>query len=132
MRGGHGFETVAAAECRLQAVPSGLQDYWRNRPLRHPRGSCHLGSGAVADSASQTRKHITDCQIPMWSPFVPGGEAIGLCRRRQNLGLDDHLCPLRRMPKWRRPARAAPSGSVRRKKATSCVAPAPIWRAAQS
>lgn len=38
--------------------------------------TCPLGSGAVAESASQTRKHITDCQIPMWSPFVPGGEAI--------------------------------------------------------
>ncbi len=38
--------------------------------------ACPLGSGAVAKSASQTRKHITDCQIPMWSPFVPGGEAI--------------------------------------------------------
>jgi hypothetical protein len=39
-------------------------------------GSCPLGSGAAADSADQTRKHITDCQIPMWSPFVVGGEAI--------------------------------------------------------
>ena len=39
-------------------------------------GSCPLGSGAVAESAGLTRKHITDCQIPMWSPFVPGGEAI--------------------------------------------------------
>jgi len=39
-------------------------------------GACPLGSGAVAESASQTRKHIADCQIPMWSPFVPGGEAI--------------------------------------------------------
>ena len=39
-------------------------------------GSCPLGSGAAADSAGLTRKHITDCQIPMWSPFVPGGEAI--------------------------------------------------------
>jgi len=38
--------------------------------------ACPLGSGAVAESAGQTRKHITDCQIPMWSPFVPGGEAI--------------------------------------------------------
>jgi len=38
--------------------------------------TCPLGSGAVAESASQTRKHISDCQIPMWSPFVPGGEAI--------------------------------------------------------
>ena len=39
-------------------------------------GSCPLGSGAVAESAGLTRKHITDCQIPMWSPFVPGGEVI--------------------------------------------------------
>ena len=39
-------------------------------------GSCPLGGGAVAKSAKQTRKHISDCQIPMWSPFVPGGEAI--------------------------------------------------------
>ena len=39
-------------------------------------GSCPLGSGAVAESAGQTRKHISDCQIPMWSPFVPGGEAM--------------------------------------------------------
>jgi CheY-like chemotaxis protein len=37
---------------------------------------CPLGSGAVAEGAGQTRKNITDCQIPMWSPFVPGGEAI--------------------------------------------------------
>ncbi len=38
--------------------------------------TCPLGSGAVAESACLIRKHITDCQIPMWSPFVPGGEAI--------------------------------------------------------
>ncbi|OPY53332.1 MAG: hypothetical protein A4E49_01439 [Methanosaeta sp. PtaU1.Bin112] len=38
--------------------------------------SCPLGSGAVAESAGQTRKHISDCKIPMWSPFVPGGEII--------------------------------------------------------
>ena len=38
--------------------------------------TCPLGNGAVAESAGQTRKHITDCQIPMWSPFLPGGEAI--------------------------------------------------------
>lgn len=38
--------------------------------------SCPLGSGIVAETASRTRKHIADCQIPMWSPFVPGGEAI--------------------------------------------------------
>ena len=38
--------------------------------------TCPLGSGAVADSAASTRKHITDCQIPSWSPFMPGGEAI--------------------------------------------------------
>ena len=38
--------------------------------------ACPLGSGAAADSAASTRKHITDCQIPAWSPFVPGGEAI--------------------------------------------------------
>lgn len=39
-------------------------------------GACPLGSGTVAESASRTRKHIADCQIPMWAPFVPGGEAI--------------------------------------------------------
>ena len=39
-------------------------------------GSCPLGSGAVAESAGLTKKHIVDCQIPMWSPFVPGGEVI--------------------------------------------------------
>jgi hypothetical protein len=38
--------------------------------------ACPLGSGAVAESAGRTRKHIADCQIPMWSPFVPGGEVI--------------------------------------------------------
>jgi hypothetical protein len=43
-------------------------------------GACPLGSGALAESAGRTRKHITDCQIPMWSPFVPGGEAIVLGR----------------------------------------------------
>ena len=39
-------------------------------------GACPLGSGTVAESAGQTRKHIMDCQIPMWPPFVPGGEVI--------------------------------------------------------
>ncbi len=39
-------------------------------------GACPLGSGAVAGSAGQTRKHIADYQIPTWAPFVPGGEAI--------------------------------------------------------
>ncbi len=39
-------------------------------------GSCPLGSGTAAESASQTRKHIYDCQIPAWSHLVPGGEAI--------------------------------------------------------
>jgi hypothetical protein len=39
-------------------------------------GVCPLGSGTVAESAGQTRKHIADCQIPIWAPFVPGGEAI--------------------------------------------------------
>jgi len=39
-------------------------------------GACPLGNGAVAKSADQTRKYIADCQIPMWAPFVPGGEAI--------------------------------------------------------
>jgi hypothetical protein len=39
-------------------------------------GACPLGSGTVAESAGRTRKHIEDCQIPMWSPFVPGGETI--------------------------------------------------------
>jgi hypothetical protein len=39
-------------------------------------GACPLGNGAVAENASRTRKHISDCQIPMWAPFVPGGEAI--------------------------------------------------------
>ncbi|MDD4161122.1 MAG: DUF3795 domain-containing protein [Methanothrix sp.] len=38
--------------------------------------SCPLGRGTVAETAGQTRKHIADCQIPMWSPFVPGGEVI--------------------------------------------------------
>jgi hypothetical protein len=38
--------------------------------------SCPLGSGAVAESAGLTKKNIVDCQIPMWSPFVPGGEVI--------------------------------------------------------
>lgn len=36
-------------------------------------GACPLGSGAAAKSAGQTRKHITDCQIPSWSSFVLGG-----------------------------------------------------------
>jgi hypothetical protein len=39
-------------------------------------GACPLGNGAVAESARQTRKHIADYQIPMWAPFVPGGEDI--------------------------------------------------------
>lgn len=39
-------------------------------------GACPLGSGTAAKSAGQTKKHIADCQIPMWSPFVPGGESI--------------------------------------------------------
>lgn len=39
-------------------------------------GACPLGSGAVAESAVQTRKHIAQCQIPAWSPFVPGGKDI--------------------------------------------------------
>lgn len=39
-------------------------------------GACPLGNCIVAGSAGQTRKHIADCQIPMWAPFVPGGEAI--------------------------------------------------------
>ncbi len=38
--------------------------------------ACPLGNGAVTKSADQTRKYIADCQIPIWSPFVPGGEAI--------------------------------------------------------
>lgn len=38
--------------------------------------SCPLGNGAVAESASRTRKNIVDYKIAMWSPFVPGGEAI--------------------------------------------------------
>ena len=39
-------------------------------------GSCPLGNGAVAESASRTRKNIADYKIATWSPFVPGGEAI--------------------------------------------------------
>ena len=39
-------------------------------------GACPLGSGKVSESARQTRKHIADCEIPTWAPFVPGGEAI--------------------------------------------------------
>jgi hypothetical protein len=39
-------------------------------------GSCPLGGSIVAESASRTRKHITECDIPNWAPFVPGGEAI--------------------------------------------------------
>ena len=123
MRGGHGLETVAAAECRLQAVPSGLPDYWRNRPCGILCGSCPLGSGAVAESAGRTSKHIADCQIPMWSPFVPGGEAIEGRRWTARSGLDDHLCPLRRMPQRRGPARAAPSGSAPGRGAMRCAAP---------
>lgn len=38
--------------------------------------SCPLGNGTVAESASRTKKHIVECQIPMWSPFIPGGETI--------------------------------------------------------
>jgi hypothetical protein len=38
--------------------------------------SCPLGSGVVAECAGRTKKNIVDCQIPMWSPFVPGGEVI--------------------------------------------------------
>jgi hypothetical protein len=38
--------------------------------------SCPLGSGSVAESAARTKKNIADCQIPMWSPYVPGGESI--------------------------------------------------------
>ena len=52
----------------------------------------------AADSAASTRKHISDCQIPMWSPLCPaerpqysGGSVPGS-------GLDDHLRPLCRMP----------------------------------
>ncbi|MEI8003345.1 MAG: hypothetical protein WCG94_03320 [Methanothrix sp.] len=45
--------------------------------------SCPLGSGSVAEAAARTRKHIVDCQIPMWSP----------------------VCPLRRMQERRRPTR---------------------------
>ena len=64
--------------------------------------ACPLGSGALADSAGQTRKHITDCQIPMWSPFVPGGEAIDWAAVDKAL---DWLRPLRWMPEWRWAAR---------------------------
>jgi hypothetical protein len=39
-------------------------------------GACPLGNGMVAGSAGQTLKHIADCQIPIWAPFVPGVEAI--------------------------------------------------------
>jgi hypothetical protein len=38
--------------------------------------SCTLGNGTVAETAAQTKKHISECKIPMWSPFVPGGESI--------------------------------------------------------
>jgi hypothetical protein len=38
--------------------------------------SCPLGCGTVAECAGRTKKNIVDCQIPMWSPFVPGGEVI--------------------------------------------------------
>lgn len=38
--------------------------------------SCPLGSGMVASVAAQTKKNIAECQIPMWAPFVPGGEAV--------------------------------------------------------
>jgi hypothetical protein len=38
--------------------------------------SCPLGNGTVAERASQTRKHIGECQIPTWSQFISGGEII--------------------------------------------------------
>ena len=39
---------------------------------------------------ASTRKHIADCQIPMWSPFVPGGEGIVLGRLwTARSGVDD-------------------------------------------
>ncbi len=38
--------------------------------------ACPLGSGAIAEAAGQTKKSISDCEIPTWAPFVPGGEDI--------------------------------------------------------
>ena len=92
-------------------------------------GSCPLGSGAVAESASQTRKHITDCQIPMWSPFVPGGEAIDWA------AVDRALDWMTTTPAAPDAGTAAarpivPSGSAPGRGTTSCAAPAPIWRVA--
>jgi len=58
-------------ECTPQAQPK-----TRSPPCGILCDACPLGSGAVADSAASTDKQITDCQIPIWSPFMPGGEAI--------------------------------------------------------
>ncbi len=38
--------------------------------------ACPLGNGMVAESAALTKKHISECKIPMWSPYIPGGETI--------------------------------------------------------
>jgi len=54
--------------------PSSIED--QAGPCGIVCGSCPLGSGTVAETAGQTKRNITDFQIPSWSPFVPGGEAI--------------------------------------------------------
>jgi len=38
--------------------------------------SCPLGTGTVADCAAKTKDQIDKWKIPMWSPFIPGGEII--------------------------------------------------------
>ena len=67
-------------------------------------GSCPLGSGAAAESAGQHPQ----AHLRLSDPHVvslrtrQGGHRLGGCRPRS--GLDDHLRPLCRLPRWR-PAR---------------------------
>jgi hypothetical protein len=93
-------------------------------------GSRLLGNGAVAESAGRTRKHISDSQIPMWSPFVPGGEAIDWAAIDRAL---DWMTTYARCAGCRSgggPARAEPSGSAPGRGDMSYAAPAAIWRGA--
>ena len=99
------------------------------RPLQRPLRLLPLGSGAVADSASQTSKHIADCQIPAWFPFVPGGEAIGL-GPLWTPALDWMTTPAGQDAAAVGARQGCTISICAREKAASWAAPAAIWRAA--
>ena len=51
-------------------------------PFRILCGSCPFSSGAAANSAASTRKHISNCQIPAWSPSCPEERPSTFCLKK--------------------------------------------------